>query len=85
MQLKRLCIPNFRNLREIDIAFETRISPTISATEERQTVPIRSHALIGQNGTGKSNLIEALIMIFRDIDLGKVALYQLSYIRLPVR
>ena len=28
-----------------------------------------SHAVIGQNGTGKSNLIEAVIMIFRDLDL----------------
>ena len=29
-----------------------------------QPKAIRSHALIGQNGTGKSNLIEALITIF---------------------
>ncbi|WP_395344689.1 AAA family ATPase [Ningiella sp. W23] len=37
----------------------------LSASTKR----IRSHALIGQNGTGKSNLIEALINIFRTIDL----------------
>jgi predicted ATPase len=36
---------------------------------------------IGQNGTGKSNLIEALITIFRDIDLGHPASfdYELEY------
>ncbi|MBP5979543.1 MAG: AAA family ATPase [Halomonas sp.] len=32
---------------------------------------IRSHALIGQNGIGKSNLIEALITLFRDVDLDR--------------
>jgi predicted ATPase len=42
---------------------------------------IRSHALIGQNGTGKSNLVEALITIFRDIDLDRDASldYTLEY------
>ncbi|WP_035012713.1 AAA family ATPase, partial [Enterovibrio norvegicus] len=42
---------------------------------------IRSHALIGQNGTGKSNLIEALITLFRDVDLDREAAfdYTLEY------
>jgi len=34
---------------------------------------IRSHALIGQNGTGKSNLIEALVTIFRELRSGVTA------------
>lgn len=68
MQLRYLSIPHFRNLRGIELYFATQLTPSPSHPE---TVPkpIRSHALIGQNGTGKSNLIEALITIFRNIDL----------------
>ncbi|CDN03566.1 TPA: AAA family ATPase [Klebsiella pneumoniae] len=68
MQLLRIRIPAFRNLRELDIAFDTHLQPSASATDAPPK-PIRSHALIGQNGTGKSNLIEALLTIFRDVDL----------------
>ena len=77
MQLLRILIPNFRNLRGLDIAFATYSQPTASATD----VPpkqIRSHALIGQNGIGKSNLIEALITIFRDVDLDREATFDFS-------
>lgn len=77
MQLLRILIPNFRNLRDLDIAFATYSQPTASATD----VPpkqIRSHALIGQNGIGKSNLIEALITIFRDVDLDREATFDFS-------
>lgn len=68
MQLRHLSIPYFRNLRNLSIDFATHLSPIHGATTA-QPKPIRSHALIGQNGIGKSNLIEALITIFRDIDL----------------
>lgn len=63
-----LYIPNFRNLRDCELRF----APAGS---------FRSHALIGQNGTGKSNLIEALITIFRDVDLNRDATldYTLEY------
>ncbi|EPC9790289.1 AAA family ATPase [Klebsiella variicola] len=77
MQLLRILIPNFRNLRDLDIAFATYSQPIASATD----VPpkqIRSHALIGQNGIGKSNLIEALITIFRDVDLDREATFDFS-------
>lgn len=77
MQLLRILIPNFRNLRGLNIAFATYSQPTASATD----VPpkqIRSHALIGQNGIGKSNLIEALITIFRDVDLDREATFDFS-------
>lgn len=67
MQLQRIHIPAFRNLRELNIVFESHLEPVAGA----QPKPIRSHALIGQNGTGKSNLIEALITIFRDVDLDR--------------
>ncbi|EMM7670206.1 AAA family ATPase [Citrobacter freundii] len=80
MQLRRIFIPTFRNLRELDITFATHLQPTTSATDAPPK-PIRSHALIGQNGTGKSNLIEALITLFRDVDLDREAAfdYTLEY------
>jgi predicted ATPase/uncharacterized protein YnzC (UPF0291/DUF896 family) len=81
MQLKYLAIPCFRNLRDLKISFATHLSPTVNADVGARLKPIRSHALIGQNGVGKSNLIEALITIFRDIDLGRDAAfdYTLEY------
>lgn len=69
MQLQRIQIPFFRNLRDLDIEFESHLTPAAGAPADTPLRPIRNHALIGQNGTGKSNLIEALITIFRDIDL----------------
>lgn len=73
MQLQRIRIPVFRNLRELDITFDSHLQPTMGAPAEVHAQPIRGHALIGQNGTGKSNLIEALITIFRDVDLDREA------------
>ncbi|MBH3322324.1 AAA family ATPase [Serratia ureilytica] len=77
MQLLRILIPNFRNLRDLDISFATYSQPTASATDVTPK-QIRSHALIGQNGIGKSNLIEALITIFRDVDLDREATFDFS-------
>lgn len=68
MQLRYLAIPQFRNLRNLEVSFSSALEPVASATTS-EPKRIRSHALIGQNGTGKSNLIEALINIFRTIDL----------------
>ena len=81
MQLQRIRIPVFRNLRDLDIAFDTHLQPAAGAPADAPSKPIRSHALIGQNGTGKSNLIEALITIFRDVDLDREAAfdYTLEY------
>jgi len=66
MQLQRLKIANFRNLRNFEINF------TCSAIDpdglERE---FKSHAVIGQNGSGKSNMIEAIVTIFRDLDLNR--------------
>ncbi len=75
MQLQRLCLPHFRNLREVDIVFASQLSAAAGALADTPPKAIRSHALIGQNGTGKSNLIEALITIFRDIDLDREAAF----------
>lgn len=73
MQLLRIRIPIFRNLRDLDIAFATHLQAMEGAPQDVLPKSIRSHALIGQNGTGKSNLIEALITIFRDVDLNREA------------
>ncbi|WKW38373.1 AAA family ATPase [Enterobacter mori] len=80
MRLLHIIIPTFRNLRDLDITFATHLQPSASATDAPPK-PIRSHALIGQNGTGKSNLIEALLTIFRDVDLDHDAAfdYTLEY------
>lgn len=80
MQLIRLALKHFRNICDIDIHFAEDFEPENMATDEAPR-SIRSHALIGQNGTGKSNLMEALITIFRDIDLDQEAAfdYELEY------
>lgn len=55
MKLRKLEISTFKNLRDFTIDFESKLTTV----------------LLGQNGTGKSNLLEALIIIFRDLDLGE--------------
>lgn len=57
MQLLRIRIPTFRNLRDLDIAFATHLQAMEGAPQDVLPKSIRSHALIGQNGTGKSNLL----------------------------
>ncbi|WP_125721920.1 AAA family ATPase [Pseudoalteromonas rubra] len=85
MQLKKLKIQAFRNLRNIEVNFASELEPVSSTPAvPASNIPakrIRSHALIGQNGTGKSNLIEALITLFRDVDLDRAASfdYTLEY------
>lgn len=81
MQLRHLTIPQFRNLRGVAIDFATQLEPVPSSDPTVVSKAIRSHALIGQNGVGKSNLIEALITIFRDVDLDRDAAldYTLEY------
>lgn len=48
-------IIGFKNLQNFEIDFDKNQLSTV---------------LIGRNGSGKSNLIEALVLIFRDLDLG---------------
>src|SRR5579864_7525753 len=65
MKLRKLEISQFKNLRSFIIEFEQTLTTV----------------MLGQNGTGKSNLLEALIIIFRDLDLGKPPAfkYKLDY------
>jgi predicted ATPase len=69
MRLDWLRIPNYRNrnLRNFEIDFDEDQSTTV---------------LIGRNGSGKSNLIEAIVEIFRDLELKEppAFAYQLRYV-----
>lgn len=74
MHLHRLYLKDFRNLRDFEIQFDQfPENKEPSACKDA----FKSHAVIGQNGSGKSNLIEALVTIFRDLDLDAKA--QLDY------
>lgn len=81
MRLQRLWLKEFRNLHDVTVDFAEYYEPSPRQLVGEKPKPIRSHALIGQNGTGKSNLMEALITIFRDVDLDREAAfdYELEY------
>ena len=76
MQLERLKIQSFRNLRDFEITF-TRSTHDADGQERE----FKSHAVIGPNGSGKSNMIEAIVTIFRDLDLNQKTdfAYELNY------
>ena len=58
MHLQRIKITAFRNLRDFEIAFTESVDdPSVDGGQRT----FNSHAVIGSNGTGKSNLIEAII------------------------
>lgn len=54
MRIDRLALPSYRNLTDFEVDFDD--------TSNRQVI-------VGRNGVGKSNLLEALTQIFRDLDL----------------
>lgn len=54
MRIGRLKIKNFKNLKDFEIDID----------ETQLTL-----VFIGRNGAGKSNLLEAIVIIFRDLDL----------------
>ena len=56
MRIKELEIGDFKNLRGVSVEFDSDQLITV---------------LLGRNGTGKSNLLEALVVLFRDLDLGE--------------
>lgn len=66
MHLHRLKLKSFRNLRDMQIRFDAYLEGDAGEDVRGR---LKSHAVIGQNGTGKSNLIEAIVTIFRDLDL----------------
>ena len=76
MHIDRLKIADFRNLKDFEIAFTRSVE-----TSDGNLREFKSHAVIGHNGTGKSNLMEAMIAIFRDLDLNNAASfgYEMDY------
>jgi len=67
MKLDKLFISEYKNLRDFSIDFDEQSLTTV---------------VVGRNGVGKSNVLEALVIILRDLDLGAppVFEYELSYI-----
>jgi predicted ATPase len=66
MRLVRVTIDEFKNLRNLHVTFDQASPYTV---------------LVGENGAGKSNLIEALTLIFRNLDLDEPAPfgYEIEY------
>jgi predicted ATPase len=67
MRVLELHLPRFKNLRDFSINFDRDSSVAV---------------LVGRNGTGKSNILEALTLIFRDMDLGNPSTidYRIAYL-----
>ena len=67
MRIKCLKLPDFKNLKNFEINFDESQPTTV---------------ILGQNGSGKSNLIEALVEIFRDLENSKASSfpYEIAYI-----
>jgi predicted ATPase len=78
MHLQRIKLPLFRNLKDFEITFTESVKDPNAEGGQRT---FNSHAVIGTNGAGKSNLIEAIIIIFRDLDLNQSAIfdYEMDY------
>ena len=76
MHIARLKIKDFRNLRDFEITFTAAAKDAEGVSRD-----FTSHAVIGQNGSGKSNMIEAIVTIFRDLDLNQKTEfnYELDY------
>jgi len=54
MRLRTLWLAGYKNLRDVRVTFDSDHAVSV---------------IVGHNGTGKSNLLEALTEIFRDLDL----------------
>ena len=64
MRVLRAYVDGYRNLRNVEAAFDGTRLTTV---------------LIGENGSGKSNLIEAIVAIFRAYDLGEQTKLKFTY------
>ena len=66
MRIEEIIIEEFKNLHDLRINFDSDSPYAV---------------LVGENGSGKSNLLEALAMIFRNLDLGQEApfTYEMKY------
>lgn len=61
MRIDRLALPRYKNLVDFEVDFDQSSS--------RQVV-------VGRNGVGKSNLLEAIVRIFRDLDLEESSAFE---------
>jgi ABC-type cobalamin/Fe3+-siderophores transport system ATPase subunit len=64
MRLLRVYIDGYRNLKNVTVDFDKDSLTTV---------------VIGENGSGKSNLIEAIVEVFRAWDLGRPRILKFSY------
>ena len=64
MRLLRVCIDGYRNLKNVEVNFDRDGLTTV---------------IIGQNGSGKSNLIEAIVEVFRAFDFGEQSQIKFTY------
>ena len=64
MRLLRVYIDGYRNLKNVEVSFDKDSLTTV---------------VIGQNGSGKSNLIEAIVEVFRAHDFGEQAQLKFRY------
>lgn len=64
MRLLRVCIDGYRNLKNVEVNFDKDGLTTV---------------IIGQNGSGKSNLIEAIVEVFRAYDFGEQSQIKFTY------
>lgn len=65
MRVRKLWLQQFKNLQNFEIEFSSGRPISV---------------VVGRNGSGKSNLLEALSLIFRDLDLGEVSEFTYSII-----
>lgn len=67
MRIDRLYLADYRNLVDFEVDFDQ--------TSNRQVI-------VGRNGVGKSNMLEALTWIFRDLDLEEASAfaYEIEYL-----
>jgi predicted ATPase len=61
LRLHSIKIREFKNLQNFEAEFDSDSLTTV---------------ILGQNATGKSNLLEALVIIFRDLDLGELPAFE---------
>jgi predicted ATPase len=84
MKLEYLWLDEFKNLRDFKVFFAASHSKDEQTDCKRRPLTPeedRFRVVLGQNGSGKSNLLEALVIIFRDLDLGDATefAYELRY------
>ena len=63
MRIRRLEVANFKNLRDFTISFDAESFTTV---------------IVGENGAGKSNVLEALVIIFTRLGFETAAGFRLS-------